>query len=192
MSYTDKISARVIAKSRRNSISAKDRNSAAIKVAKSFLQTISLQQHFIISAYWPLPSEFDCRPLIYSLFDGGYRLALPAVILQNKSICFRCWQPGDGLTKSGFGVLEPLSNAEVITPNVVITPFLAINSQGFRLGYGGGYYDRALRKLRKTVPGLLAVGLGYSAQEVATLPYDENDEPLDWLVTEQGTRRFQR
>jgi len=192
MNYIDKPSARAIAKSRRNSIPTKDRQWAAKKAAKSFLQNITLQKHFVISAYWPLPSELDCRPLIHALFNGGYRIALPAIALQKQSICFRRWQPGDGLAKSNLGVLEPLPNAEEIIPNVVITPFLAINSQGFRLGYGGGYYDRALRILRETAPDLLAVGLGYSAQEVATLPYDENDEPLDWLVTEQGTRRFQR
>ena len=192
MSYIDKTSARAIAKCRRSSIPNRDRKRAAKQAAKSFLQNITLQQHFIISAYWPLPSELDCRPLIHTLFNDGYRIALPAVTLQKQSICFRRWQPGDSLAKSDLGVLEPLPNAEEISPNVVITPFLAINSQGFRLGYGGGYYDRALRILRETAPDLLAIGLGYSAQEVATLPYDENDEPLDWLVTEQGTRRFQR
>jgi len=192
MSCFDKTSARTIAKLRRRSIPAQDREGAGIKVAASFLQNITLQQHSVISAYWPLPTELDCRPLVNALFNEGYRLALPAVIVKKQSMCFRCWKPGDSLAKSDLGVLEPLPIAKEITPNVVIAPFLAINSQGFRLGYGGGYYDRALRALRKTAPDLLAVGLGYSVQEVATLPYDENDEPMDWLVTEQGSRRFQR
>ena len=119
-------------------------------------------------------------------------MALPAVIALTDSLCFRRWQPNDKLKKGRFGVYEPIANAEEIKPNVVITPFLAINPQGFRLGYGGGYYDRALRALRETTPDLLSVGLGYSAQEVASVPYDINDEPLDWLVTEQGTRRFEQ
>ena len=192
MNCIDKTTARAIAKLRRSSIPAQDRHRAGEKAAESFLQNITLSQHFIISAYWPAQTELDCRPLIYALVDGGYRLALPAVTKKTQSICFRHWKPGDGLAKSNFGIFEPLASAKGITPNVMIIPFLAINSQGFRLGYGGGYYDRVLRTLRKKIPDLLAVGFGYSAQITATLPYDENDEPLDWLVTEQGTHRFRR
>lgn len=192
MSYIDKASAREIAQSRRNSIPPQDRDVYGKKAAASFLQTFTLPQSSIISAYWPLPSEFDSRPLIYTLFNAGHRLALPAIIEKTQSLCFRFWQPGDKLAKTNLGVFEPLRNAEAVTPNIMIIPLLAIDARGNRLGYGGGYYDRALRALRITAPDLLAVGLGYSTQEISTLPYDENDEPLDWLLTEQGSRQFQR
>ena len=130
--------------------------------------------------------------LLYALLDHGYHAALPVVTARTRTLSFRRWRPGDDLAKGNFGVFEPLTDADEVMPNVVIVPFLAINPQGFRLGYGGGYYDHTLRALRETAPDLLAVGLGFSAQEVAYVPYDENDEPLDWLVTEQGTRRLQR
>ena len=133
MSCFDKTSARTIAKLRRRSIPAQDREGAGIKVAASFLQNITLQQHSVISAYWPLPTELDCRPLVNALFNEGYRLALPAVIVKKQSMCFRCWKPGDSLAKSDLGVLEPLPIAKEITPNVVIAHFLAIITRGFRL-----------------------------------------------------------
>lgn len=192
MSYIDKTTAREFAKKRRSSIPARDRDGAGLKAAAFFRKRFTIQQPSIISAYWPLPAELDCRPLIHALAKDGHHLALPAVTVQTESMCFRRWQPGNFLTKSALGVLEPLANAEEITPNIVIIPFLAVDAQGFRLGYGGGYYDRALRSLREIKPDLLAIGLGFSAQETETLPYDENDEQLDWLVTEKGTRQFQR
>ncbi|MBT3533895.1 MAG: 5-formyltetrahydrofolate cyclo-ligase, partial [Rhodospirillaceae bacterium] len=109
-----------------------------------------------------------------------------------QALCFRRWEPGDAMTTSTFGVSEPLASAAAVTPDVVATPFLAYNAQGFRLGYGGGYYDRTLRALRQSVPGLLAVGLGYAAQDMAALPYDDHDEALDWLVNERGAQQFPR
>ena len=192
MNCIDKSAARAEARVRRSAITAHERDGASTKAAAWFLKDFTLSKNSVISAYWPLPSELDCRPLLCALLDHGHHIALPVVMARTRTLSFRRWRPGDDLAKGNFGVFEPLADADEVMPNVVIVPFLAVNPQGFRLGYGGGYYDHTLRALRETAPDLLAVGLGFSAQEVAYVPYDENDEPLDWLVTEQGTRRFQR
>ncbi|MDA1097632.1 MAG: 5-formyltetrahydrofolate cyclo-ligase [Proteobacteria bacterium] len=188
--YALKAAARRRARARRAAVPVTVRDRAGAKAAEYFLNTIALSPGSIVAAYWPLGDEFDSRPLLHALFQTGHRVALPVVTGAGQALGFRIWQPGDSMTKSSFGVLEPLEGAAEVTPNVVTTPFLAYNAQGFRLGYGGGYYDRTLRALRQSVPGLLAVGLGFAAQTMAALPYDDHDEALDWLVTERGAQRF--
>ena len=184
-----KASARVRARARRQAVPAALREAAAAKAAEHFLAAIPLSPSSLVSLYWPMADEFDSRPLLHALSEAGHGVALPVVVQAGEPLCFRAWKAGDALAKSAFGVLEPMDTAAQVVPNVVVAPFLAYNALGFRLGYGGGYYDRTLRALRGTVPGLLAVGLGYAAQAMTALPYDHNDEPLDWLVNEDGAQR---
>ena len=191
MKREEKVRARTLARKKRQAIPLPERDGAGAKAAAWFLGTIPLEPNSIVSLYWPLADEFDCRPLLYALSDNQHQIALPRVIGLGRPLDFRIWKPGDPLIKRAFDVFEPQATAERTEPRVVIAPLLAYNERGFRLGYGGGYYDRTLRALRTSVPGLLAVGLGYAAQEMAPLPHDENDEPLDWLVTERGVRQFQ-
>ncbi len=139
-----------------------------------------------------MDGEFDSLPLINALQQAGHQIALPVVLGANQPLRFRRWRPGDTMTVSAFGASEPLASAPALQPDVVVTPFLAYNNKGFRLGYGGGYYDRTLRALRQVAPGVLAVGLGFAAQEMPTLPIDDHDEPMDWLVNERGAQSFVR
>ncbi len=185
-----KAAARRRARIRRAAVPAAVRDGAGARAAEHFLAAIPLSPKSIISAYWPLGDELDSRPLLHALFRAGHGVALPVVRGAGQALCFRVWRPGDAMAKSSFGVSEPLEGAAEVTPNVVAAPFLAYNAQGFRLGYGGGYYDRTLRALRQSVPGLLAVGLGYAAQAMAALPYDDHDEALNWLVNERGAQQF--
>ena len=187
-----KAAARRQARARRQAIPAAARAAAGLAAADHFMTTIPLPAGAVVSAYWPLSDEFDSRPLLDALEKAGYRLALPVVIGAGKPLSFRLWRHGDDMAESSFGVLEPLPDAAEVTPGVLVVPFLAYDAQGFRLGYGGGYYDRTLRALRRSPPGPLAVGLGYAAQLMTELPHDGNDEPLDWLVNEQGARQFPR
>jgi 5-formyltetrahydrofolate cyclo-ligase len=185
-----KAAARRRARARRAAFPVAERDRAGAKAAAHFLAAIALLPGSMISAYWPLEDEFDSRPLLHALIGAGHGVALPVVRGAGRELYFREWQPGDTLAKSSFGVSEPLPAAPSVTPTVVIAPFLAYNAQGFRLGYGGGYYDRTIRALRHSAPGLLAVGLGYAAQAMAALPYDDYDEALDWLVNERGALQF--
>ncbi|MDP7546364.1 MAG: 5-formyltetrahydrofolate cyclo-ligase [Alphaproteobacteria bacterium] len=191
-SQTLKASARRRARVRRAAVPAAVRQGAGTKAAENFLAAIPLSPACIVSAYWPLGDELDSRPLLHALYQAGHGVALPVVMARGQALCFRLWRPGDGLAESSFGVLEPLPGAMAVTPDVVGAPFLACDAQGFRLGYGGGYYDRTIRALRQSVPGLLAVGLGFAAQAMAALPYDDHDEGLDWLVNERGAQQFPR
>ncbi len=192
MIQKDKAAARRRARAGRQAIPEADRAAAAAKAAVHFMAAIPLPPGAGLSAYWPIGDELDSRPLIHALLDAGHRIALPVVQGADRPLCFREWRLGDAMAVSSFGVSEPLQSAAEVQPDIVIAPFLACNGEGYRLGYGGGYYDRTLHTLRQLVPGLLAVGLGFAAQEMPALPHDEHDEPLDWLVNETGARPFPR
>jgi 5-formyltetrahydrofolate cyclo-ligase len=132
--------------------------------------------------------ELDIRPLLTRLSDDGRVCALPVVVARGEPLVFRRWRPGETLVAAGFGTHEPEPEAPEIAPGIVITPLLAYDDSGRRLGYGGGYYDRTLRSLRRT-RRIVAVGVGFDAQRVARVPAGDGDETLDWIVTEERAIR---
>ncbi len=140
----------------------------------------------VVSAYWPMGDEIDPRPLMGALAERGHRLALPAILAAGQPLDFRAWRPGDPLVPAGFGTREPPVEAPSVTPGLLLIPLLAFDAAGYRLGYGGGFYDRSLALLRRT-GDILAVGLAYAAQQVAAVPRESTDQPLDLVVTEGGT-----
>jgi len=141
-----------------------------------------------VSGYWPMGDEFDVRPLMTRLCERGHVSALPVVVARGEALKFRRWQPGDRLTQAGFGTHEPGADAAVVVPDIVLAPLLAFDTAGGRLGYGGGFYDRTLEALR-AAGRIIAVGVGYQAQWVAEIPSGDNDQKLDWIVTEERAIR---
>jgi len=121
---------------------------------------------------------------------AGHALALPCVTNSTKQLQFRRWREGDPTVLNALGVSEPGPNASEVLPGAVFVPLLAFDAQGFRLGYGGGYYDRTLARLRAD-GSVLAIGVAYAGQELAALPHEAHDHRLDLLVTERGVRRFE-
>ena len=162
---------------------------AAITVVRHFQSMIDIPARASVAGYWPIKGEFDPRPLMARLGKAGHPLALPAVVEKDQPLVFRDWTPGDVLVEGAFGTQEPHRSAREITPDVVLVPMLAFDADGYRLGYGGGFYDRTLAQ-----PPLcwqtLAVGLAFAAQETEILPREAHDRKLHWIVTEQGTRTF--
>jgi 5-formyltetrahydrofolate cyclo-ligase len=144
-----------------------------------------LEPGTVISAYWPMGDEIDPRPLMLALTARGQALALPAIRAKDAPLDFRAWRPGDVLRPAGFGTREPLPEAPLVQPRLLLIPLLAFDPAGYRLGYGGGFYDRSLALLRRT-GDILAVGLAYAAQQVAAVPREATDQPLDLVVTEAG------
>jgi len=161
---------------------------AAVAVRDRFLAAVPLPAGRVVSGYWPMGDELDPRPLMEALAAGGQRLALPAIRGAGLPLAFRAWQPGDRVVPAGFGTREPAAAAEELTPEVLLVPLLAFDSAGYRLRYGGGFYDRSLALLRKS-GDILAVGLAFSAQQVAALPREATDQPLDLVITEAGLLR---
>jgi 5-formyltetrahydrofolate cyclo-ligase len=119
-----------------------------------------------------------------ALHSLGHRLVLPAIRAAGEPLDFRAWQPGEPLVPAGFGTQEPAATAPSVAPSVLLVPLLAFDAAGYRLGYGGGFYDRSLALLR-AAGDTLAVGLAYADQQVAAVPREATDQPLDLVVTER-------
>lgn len=144
-----------------------------------------------VASYWPIRDEADPRLFASELARRGHLLLLPAATAYGKPLAFRLWREGVRLRKNGHGFHEPCAEAEVSEPDVVLVPLLAFDSQGFRLGYGGGHYDITLARLRAR-RAIVAIGIAYAGQEVPQLPHDPHDQPLDMVVTERGVTDFRR
>ena len=181
---------RVTAKATRTLAARRDRaakGDAAGVLRDQFLGALSWNawdEGTVVSAYWPLGDEIDPRPLMEALHLRGHRLALPAIRAAGRPLDFRAWLPGDPLISAGFGTQEPAATAPSVAPRMLLVPLLAFDAAGYRLGYGGGFYDRSLALLR-AAGDTLAVGLAYADQQVAAVPREATDQPLDLVVTER-------
>lgn len=162
---------------------------AAETVRDRALADLDFPPDALVSAYWPLRDELDPRPLMLALAARGRRLCLPVVEASGAPLVFRAWHPGDPLAEARFGTQIPYDTAPVVVPDILLIPLLAFDGHGYRLGYGGGFYDRTLADLRR-VRAVTAVGLAYAGQQVEGLPIEATDRRLDALVTERAVLRF--
>ncbi len=121
---------------------------AGVRAADHFLANIPVAPGAVISGYWPIREEFDDMPILRRMLAAGYRCALPYVDKKRHVLVFREWQPGAAMIAGPFQIPEPTPDAAEVAPTILLTPLLAYDSEGFRLGYGGGYYDGALAALR--------------------------------------------
>ncbi len=145
----------------------------------------------VISGFWPIRSEADVRPLMAHLRSRGARLCLP-VVLDRETIVFRELVAGAPVVKTGFGTTGPGPEAAVLDPDILLVPLSAFDRTGHRIGYGAGHYDRAIDRLKAKgrVPKL--IGIAFDCQEVASVPAEPHDVPLDGILTESGLSMFQQ
>ena len=180
----EKRAMRVGARAVRQAVSANERVQAAEEVARLGLGFLK-RWPGMVAAYYPMRSEFDCVPLLRRVANEGWTLALP-VINGPAPLLFREWTFGAPLETGSFGIPAPAEGA-LAAPDVMLVPLLAFDRCGYRLGYGGGHYDRTLAALRRN-GGVTAIGLAFDAQEVAEVPVCPYDEPLDWILTPSGAK----
>jgi len=165
---------------------AGDRMAAAVTEALDEL-TLWPQGGAVVAGYYPIQSEINPLPLMQAFEDRGFPLALPCLVPDEGGYVmhFRRFRLGDDLEVGPFGIHQPHRDAGEVTPDVVLAPLLGFTRDGHRLGYGGGYYDRALEALRVRGHARLC-GVAFSGQELAELPYDVHDQRLDEIFTERG------
>ena len=167
--------------------------------------TAELQSPGSIALYWPIQQEIDLRPCLinWAKAKNGRQLALP-VMRADKQLDFYAWQDGDALVSQQHGISEPNPkdpNIEPIEPDCILIPCVgwswAVNTHKdslqmhyWRLGYGGGYFDRTLGRLRATKPNMICIGVGYDWQQLSSAQWqaEAHDEPLDAMLTESGLR----
>jgi 5-formyltetrahydrofolate cyclo-ligase len=179
---------REVMRARRAEVPGPERLQAARDVARHVLAILGADFAGTVGAYFPTGDELDSLPLLHLLSERGIATALPVAEKRNHPLQFYPWQAGEPLEKAAFGIEIPLHRDLSVRPDVLIIPLLAFDHTGARLGYGGGYYDRTLEEWRR-LAAVLAVGVGYAFQLVASLPAEPHDERLDWLVTPAGSER---
>jgi len=142
----------------------------------------------VVSGFSPLPGEFRLWPLLRRLDADNVPLALPVIEGKRQPLRFRTWRPGDATEAGQWGIAEPKADQPSVEPDILLVPLLAFDGAGFRLGYGGGYYDCTLRRLRGLKP-IVAVGIACEEQRVERVPHFDYDERLDWVLTPSGPVR---
>jgi 5-formyltetrahydrofolate cyclo-ligase len=135
-----------------------------------------------VSLYWPFRAEPDLRAWGAGVVARGGRLALPVVLERGRPLVFRAWAPGDPLVPGVWNIPVPERDARVV-PDIIIAPVVGFDAAGYRLGYGGGYFDRTLAALP---PGRRAFGVGYALAALPTIHPLPHDVPLDAIVTPDG------
>jgi 5-formyltetrahydrofolate cyclo-ligase len=172
----------------RRRAAVRDNPNAGAAVRDNFLGAIKVSADIPVSAYWPLEEEFDPRPLFTELHRRGHPVGLPVIPGKGQPLLFRRWEPNVELVRGSFRVMTPPPTAPEIVPKLLLVPLLAFDRDGYRLGYGGGFYDRTIAKLRSAGEAP-AVGVTFSALEVPAVPRGDTDQPLDWIVTEREAIR---
>src|SRR5579863_7705716 len=138
----------------------------------------------IVSGFMALKSEINPLPLMQKLAGQGARLALPAIAGRGKPLILRAWEPGAPLGRGQWGIREPTADAVEVEPDILLVPLLAFDRAGHRIGYGAGYYDLTIARLRAR-KAVMAVGVALAIQEVATVPATARDARLDLVLTER-------
>ena len=173
----------------RGGLDEEERRAAAAGLVETWRLERPVETPTVVSGFWPMAEELDIRPLMIELFNQGCQLALPVVVAKRQPLVFRAWRPGDPLEAGVFGTLHPSPKREVVEPDALIVPLLACDEEGWRLGYGGGFYDRTLEALRaKKI--VTAVGVGFNAQLLPEVPHGPSDQRLDWLLTDKRACAF--
>lgn len=152
------------------------------RIATTLAEAIGNPSGAIVSAYWPFRGEPDLRDLMARLVADGGRIALPVVVEKGRPLAFRTWRPGDPLARGVWNIPIPEAGEEVV-PDIVLAPVVGFDPDGYRLGYGGGFFDRTLAAAR---PRPRVFGVGYAAQAIATIFPQPHDIPMDRVVTEAG------
>ncbi len=157
-----------------------DRNARSERLAEKLDQAIGRVSGRIVSSYWPFRGEPDLRNWAIKVIERGGRIALPVVLRKSEPLEFRVWQPGDPLERGVWNILVP-SRGPAVLPDVVIAPVVGFDTANYRLGHGGGYFDRTLAAMPR-MP--LRIGIGFATAKIATIYPQPHDIPMDTIVTD--------
>ncbi len=183
---------RVRLRAARDALSVADRQAAGVALS-AHLRHLLAQQFsgaagLTLSAYWPIKGEPDLRDLMADLHGRGVSIALPVVAVKAAPMVFRRWVPGMAMVRGDWNIPVPPPDAGQLTPDIALAPLVGWDGAGFRLGYGGGYFDRTLAAQS---PRPFTIGIGLQSARLATIFPQPHDIALDVILTEAGVQ-FQR
>ncbi len=171
----------------RSGIDKAQRAAWSARINALLLAALELPANAVVAAYWPFKGEFDPRFAMRAWRDAGIRTALPVVVGKAMALQFRDWRPGMRTSPGIYGLPVPEDGA-IVRPDVVLMPPVGFDAIGYRLGYGGGYYDRTLAALS---PQPLKIGVAFALSRIETIRPQAHDIAMDFVVTEQGVWRAQ-
>ena len=175
---------------RRDALAPDERKAGAETIAaRAFPVTVPAGA--IVSGFMPMKSEINPLPLLRRLAAQGARLALPVVAGRGKPLIMRAWEFRAPLESGVWGISQPGADAPEVDPNILIVPFACFDRGGHRIGYGAGYYDMTITRLRGLKP-VVAIGIGFAAQEIPRVPATERDARLDLVLTEREVIDFRK
>ena len=166
----------------RRAISSEVRRSAAKRIVTALMEAIGDVRGLTVSVYWPSRGEPDLRDPIARIIAAGGHCALPVVVERGRPLAFHSWAPGERLERGFWNIPVP-ANGHKVVPDLVIAPVVSFDRACYRLGYGGGYFDRTLAA-RPEKPRLF--GVGYAQAGIPTIYPQPHDIPMDAIVTEDG------
>ena len=175
----DKVELRQQLIAARRTMSADAKSVADKRIRERLSEWLASHQPATLGAYIAMSAEPELDPLYETLSSRGMVLAMPVVMTKNQALIYVRWQPGDPLSRDASGTIAPARRDDIIQPEVVLAPCLGFNDQGFRLGYGGGYFDRTLAQSPKPT----AIGIAYANCRRGFVA-EEHDIPLDLIITD--------
>ncbi len=165
----------------RRTIPSEDRQKKTAALAANLRKALPLVRDKTISLYWPIRGEPDLRSWRTIIEEDGGRCCLPVVIRKNHPLAFRLWSKDTTLQRGTWGIVTP-EDGEDVVPDILLAPFIGIDEEGYRLGYGGGYFDRTLASLDGP---FLAIGVGFAEQRIRTIYPQPHDIPMHIVVTDK-------
>jgi len=165
---------------RRLALDGARRTEQGERAKRRLLESIELRRFATLGVYWPVRGEIDVRDLAVEHLKGGGRVALPVVVTKSAPVEFWSWRPEMSMTRGIWNIPIP-EQREVLNPDALIVPLVGFDPQRFRLGYGGGYYDRTIAAAARRP---YCVGLGYEAARLETIFPQPHDLPMDVIVTD--------
>ncbi len=147
------------------------------------LELLARQAGRVVAGYLPVRTEINPVPAMTGILDAGKPVCVPVVVRPGAPLLFREWTPDADLVDGAFGVPTPVAG-RFVEPDLFVVPLVAFDRRCYRLGYGGGFYDRTLGEVRNRRNDVLAFGFAYAVQEVPAVPRDATDQRLDAVVTE--------
>lgn len=182
---------RISALAARDAMSDVERIEAGLKLV-DYADALGIEAGQTVSGFFPIRSEIDIRPLMFDLMTKfNVRLCLP-VVIDKQTIEFRHLERGADLVPTGFGTFGPDSDADVLDPDVLLVPLAAVDANGNRIGYGGGFYDRAVEKLHLKGKTPKLIGVAFESQRVAQVEAEAHDVALHAVLTENGLQIIDR
>ena len=170
-------------RARRDALPVDQQSAAAQAIAERGLP-VPVSPGTVVSGYSPLKFEISPLPLMRHCARDGAKLALPVIQGRGSPLIMRAWAFGETLGSGVWGIREPKAEAPEVFPDILIVPLLLFDRSGYRLGYGAGYYDMTIARLRAMKP-VTAIGLAFAAQEIAEVPKTPRDARLDLVLTER-------